>query len=123
MSHRHEFLSAHATAALLESCENGIADSRFIAELLQMGACIDARCPEGNTPLMLAARSGHAEKVRYLIACGADAAAACPSGRTAHMIAAERGNAEAARVLMRHFNRGARQYAVPAAPPAPSRRR
>lgn len=42
------------------------------ALLLERGAAIDARAPNGNTPLMMAALYGKEETVRLLLARGAD---------------------------------------------------
>jgi uncharacterized protein len=40
--------------------------------LLERGAVVDARAPNGNTPLMLAARYGHEDSVTVLLEHGAD---------------------------------------------------
>jgi ankyrin repeat protein len=40
--------------------------------LLDQGATVDARAPNGNTPLMLAARYGHEDSVNLLLERGAD---------------------------------------------------
>jgi uncharacterized protein len=42
--------------------------------LLDQGAALDARAPNGNTPLMLAARYGHEDSVSLLLERGADRA-------------------------------------------------
>lgn len=92
-----------ATSALLETCANtATSDSRFINELLMMGANINASCTQGTTPLMRAALSGNAEKVQHLIDCGAHLDAVNPAcGRTAYAMAVAQGHADAARRLMR----------------------
>lgn len=46
-----------------------VAPVRF---LLEQGATVDARAPNGNTPLMLAARFGHEDSVKLLLERGAD---------------------------------------------------
>jgi len=46
---------------------------RIVELLLARGAAVDARSPNGSTPLMLAARYGSEESVRLLLAHGADA--------------------------------------------------
>lgn len=43
-----------------------------LVEFLEHGLPVDARDPDGNTALMLAAYHGHAEAVRRLIGLGAD---------------------------------------------------
>lgn len=40
--------------------------------LLKLGAAVDARAPNGNTPLMQAARFGHEDSVGLLLRAGAD---------------------------------------------------
>lgn len=99
-------LSNSATSALLETCGASMGtDERFIDELLMMGANINARCQQGNTPLMLAASAGDAFKVAALVDRGAnlhETRAEC--GRTALQMAAEQGHAHAARTLMRAHN-------------------
>ena len=99
----HPTLAAKATAALQEACgANGLLDTRSINELLLMGANINARDTNGNTPLMLAAKRGAADKVDYLLSCGA-----CPriareyDGATAISLAADHGHAQVARKLIR----------------------
>jgi uncharacterized protein len=46
--------------------------SEAVALLLDRGATIDSRAPNGNTPLMMAARYGTEDSVRLLLARGAD---------------------------------------------------
>ncbi|MCW5612516.1 MAG: ankyrin repeat domain-containing protein [Rubrivivax sp.] len=49
-------------------------ESRMVALLLDRGARIDAAAPNGNTPLMMAARYGTQEGAELLLARGASAA-------------------------------------------------
>lgn len=51
--------------------------------LLDAKAVVDARAPNGNTPLMMAARYGTIEAVRFLIAAGAEPALVNLSNQTA----------------------------------------
>ncbi len=96
-------LAKKATTALQWSCGiNGLLDPRIILELQLMGADINAFDKHGYTPLMIAARLGHADKVEHLISCGA-----CPGvernedGLTAQALAVDHGHADIARRLMR----------------------
>ncbi len=105
-------LADKATAALQESCgDNGLLDPRIINELLMMGANINAFDADGYTPLMIAAKSGSADKVNYLLSCGA-----CPQvardhdGITAMSLAADHGHAHIARELVRAVTYLRRQF-------------
>jgi ankyrin repeat protein len=55
---------------LFDMAERGWADS--VRTLIRMGADVDMRDSEGNTPLMLAARSWHSATVELLLESGAD---------------------------------------------------
>lgn len=96
-------LAAKATAALHESCGvNAVLDTRIINELLMMGANINAFDANGNTPLMIAAMNGAADKVDYLITCGACAGVRRNhDGANAQGLAVDSGHAHIARLLMR----------------------
>lgn len=105
-------LADKATAALQESCgEQGLLDPRIIDELLLMGANINAFDAEGFTPLMIAAKTGAAHKVDYLLSCGA-----CPQvartqdGVTAMALAADHGHPHIARELVRAVTYLRRQF-------------
>ncbi len=65
-----ELLANHASQemlddALLVSCFNG--STAAIDHLLNQGAYINARSPDNQTPLMIAAQHGHEEAVRILL--------------------------------------------------------
>ncbi len=45
---------------------------RVMVELVRMGADVNARCADDDTPLHKAARAGSSERVLYLVALGAD---------------------------------------------------
>lgn len=47
-------------------------NARIVELLLARGAAVDARSPNGSTPLMMAARYGSEESVQMLLARGAD---------------------------------------------------
>lgn len=105
-------LAAKATAALQESCgEQGLLDPRIIDELLMMGANINAFNDEGFTPLMIAAKTGAAHKVDYLLSCGAcPQVARAEDGVTAMALAADHGHPHIARDLMRAVTYLRRQF-------------
>ena len=75
------------------------------AELAQMlvyaGANLRATTRLGaNTPLVLAARNGHADVVKVLLTAGADARSATSTGTTPLMLAAASGNVDAVKALL-----------------------
>ncbi len=60
-----------ASADLLEAARNG--DLAAVRQLVEKGAAIETKTPYGQTPLYLAAMSGHEEIVRFLLDKGASA--------------------------------------------------
>ena len=77
-------------------------DASAVRELVRLGADVDRVAPDGNTPLLDAARAGHAEVVEVLLAAGADPRVvdhgnmkATPAHKAAYM-----GHAEVMRVLV-----------------------
>jgi ankyrin repeat protein len=66
--------------ALFRSIENG--DSAQFTRLLEAGVSVEARNPQGETPLYVAAEKGEVEMARLLIAKGADARVRTPNGET-----------------------------------------
>jgi hypothetical protein len=70
-----------------------------IGMALGMGADKDACDAHGNSPMVLAARTGNPEVVQALVGAGANASDRCLSGTTP-LIAAASGNAGAVKVLL-----------------------
>ena len=60
---------------------NGHTD--LAADLIKRGANVNARAPNGSTPLMMAAREGHEEAAKLLPRIGADTSLKSDSGATA----------------------------------------
>lgn len=67
--------------ALHYAASSGATD--IVKALLKRGAAVDAPSPNNTTPLMMAARSDHAEAARVLVAAGADPTRANQSDLTA----------------------------------------
>jgi hypothetical protein len=69
--------------------------------LLSAGADVNAKTLDGDTALMLAARTGHAGIVQALLFTGADVEAKNRYGETAVMLAAEEGHLDIVRMLLK----------------------
>ena len=63
------------------------------------GADVNAKDDRGNTPLLEAARYGHEDICRVLIAAGADVKAKDKDGKTALMLAVQNNHDDVVRVL------------------------
>ena len=77
-----------------------VGDLAVLIELASSGVDVDARDRYGQTALMLAARGGHPDAVRWLAAHGADLNHSAKFGLTALMLAVVFGHGEAARALI-----------------------
>lgn len=85
-------------SALLEACLLGRIG--FVETLLELGASVDVRSEEGDTPLILAAVQGSCTVINRLLDKGADIDARNWHGLTALMEAAFWGNAEVVKTLV-----------------------
>lgn len=94
--------SLSATAQSLEDSLRAALDGDLttVQRIVERGATPDTADQEGNSLLMLAARSGHAPVVSYLVARKATLNARNRYGDTALMAAALKGHLEVAKVLI-----------------------
>jgi ankyrin repeat protein len=92
-------------------------DAAEVTRLLEAGARVGARGPDGWTPLLAAAAAGHAGVVEVLLARGADPNQAAPDGLTP-LAAARLGDHLA--VLRRLLQAGARDPTRPPRAKVPS---
>lgn len=70
--------------------------------LIEAGADLETRAPNGYDPLFLAAASGHLDAVNTLLSLGLDPRRASTSGRSPVDLALEKGFLEVAEVLLDH---------------------
>jgi ankyrin repeat protein len=75
-------------------------DKRRVSLLLKVGADVEARDADGQTPLLLASEGGHASVVRTLLAKGANIDAEDARGRTALHLASRGGHVDVVRLLL-----------------------
>lgn len=75
----------------LHYAASGSDSTRVLALLLDRGAAIDARAPNGNTPLMMAARYGAWDSAELLLARGADPRLSNSAGQSAADFARQEG--------------------------------
>lgn len=107
---------------LLEAAWRG--DAAEVARLLDAGARVDGRGPDGWTPLLAAAAAGHVAVAERLLLRGADPSLAAPDGLTP-LAAARLGDHPA--VVRRLLKAGARDASrpprarLPQGPPPDSR--
>ena len=100
-----------ATTALAEAIDGSAGDdwrARIVELLVERGANVNRRFPDGRTPLFAAAESGNVRVVNFLIAHGAHVNERTLD-ETARDAAEQHGNTPAARVLSAHG--GVRTYA------------
>jgi hypothetical protein len=89
--------SSEGSKALFAVIERG--NLQHLKSILAMGIDPNFADDAGTTPLMLAARLGHADIVAALLAAGAEANAATAEGRTARDLALRNGHAEVVKLL------------------------
>lgn len=86
------------TVALFQATREGNTD--MVKSLVtSQGADVNARDERGSTPLIEAARYGHEDICRVLIAAGADVKAKDNDGKTALMLAIQGDHEDVVRVL------------------------
>jgi len=90
-----------ANALLLELARAGTRDRYALAFLLQRGADLNARGPDGDTALLIAVRRDDRVFVRHLLDRGADPFITDANGKSALAVAEELGHADVARLLRR----------------------
>jgi len=77
-------------------------DVKTVLTVLEYGAPVNMRGPEGRTALMIASQWGHCKMIRTLLKAGASIGTADESGLTALMYAAKEGQEAAAHLLLQN---------------------
>jgi ankyrin repeat protein len=90
-----------ANELLLVLARNGTRDRYALAFLLQRGADLNARGPDGDTPLLIAVRRNDRVFVRHLLDRGADPFVTDASGKSALAVAEALRHEDVARLLRR----------------------
>ena len=88
-----------ADALLLVLAQHGTRDRFALTFLLQRGANLNARGPDGNTPLLIAVRRNDRVFVRHLLDRGADPFVTDARVKSALAVAEELGHEDVARLL------------------------
>jgi len=88
-----------ANALLLVLAQHGTRDRFTLAFLLQRGANLNSRGPDGDTPLLIAVRRNDRVFVRQLLDRGADPFVTDARGKSALAVAEELGHEDVARLL------------------------
>jgi hypothetical protein len=88
-----------ANALLLVLARHGTRDRFALAFLLQRGANLNTRGPDGDTPLLIAVRRNDRVFVRLLMDRGADPFVTDASGKSALAVAEELGHQDVVRLL------------------------
>jgi len=88
-----------ANALLLVLAQHGTRDRDALAFVLQRGANLSTRGPDGDTPLLIAARRNDRVFVRHLLDRGADPFVTDAQGKSALAVAEELGHEDVARLL------------------------
>ena len=90
-----------ANSLLLVLARNGTRDRYALTFLLQRGADLNARGPDGDTPLLIAVRRNDRVFVRHLLDRGADPYVTDADGKSALAVAETLGHEDVARLLRR----------------------
>jgi ankyrin repeat protein len=90
-----------ANGLLLVLARNGTRDRYALAFVLQRGADLNARGPDGDSALLIAVRRNDRVFVRHLLDRGADPYVTDANGKSALAVAEELGHEDVARLLRR----------------------